>query len=423
VTIAHSWLNIDAGELDDEPEELYALADGVSIACGGHAGDDASMKRALGACIRNGCRAGAHPSFPDRAGFGRVAMAMPEDALAQSVEEQCARLLAHARDVGVVLSHVKPHGALYHSANRDGALARAVVGGAIAALGRAFTLVGPEKGELARVAKDERIAYAREAFADRGVRADGTLVPRGEPGAMIEEPSSAAARARELAGAVETICVHGDTKGAVAIARAVRATLDDARARLGDGAVRVALPATCDPREAFARVTSVSGVTDVVVTERHLAAYGVFDEADVARAIAASTGADRVAAAPRSHVVRARYDGADLGEVAEVLRLDPREVVRRHVASTYRVRMMGFLPGFAYLGPLDPSLVVPRRASPRARIEPFAIGIAAEYTGVYPFASPGGWNLIARALDVTLFDAERGATLALGDSVRFEEAP
>jgi len=219
-----AWLNIDMGELADEPDELYAIAHGVSIACGGHAGDDASMRRALAACARHGTRAGAHPSYPDREGFGRRATAMSPGAIEEEVAAQCARLAA----LGATLAHVKPHGALYHEACANDAVARAVVGAAARTLGP-VTIVGRASSALHRAATSAGLAFAREGFADRLTRPDGTLVPRGEPGALVTDPAAAAARARELASSVDTICVHGDTLGAVAIARAVRAALDAGR--------------------------------------------------------------------------------------------------------------------------------------------------------------------------------------------------
>lgn len=216
------FLNVDAGELPGEPEELYALAHVVNVACGGHAGDDASMRRVVAFCKQSGTAVGAHPSYPDREGFGRRAMAMPADALGASVEAQCAALRSVAADV----LYVKLHGALYHAANADPVVARAALGAASHALG-AVTVLGPPAGATAAIARELGLAYAREGFADRAVRADGSLVPRGEPGATIDDPVAAAARARELArsGEVDTICVHGDGANALAVARAVRAAL------------------------------------------------------------------------------------------------------------------------------------------------------------------------------------------------------
>jgi UPF0271 protein len=123
---------------------------------------------------------------------------------------------------------MKPHGALYHAANADRAIADAVVRGACDALGARFTVLGPPSGMLRTAAEASGLAFAREGFADRATRADGSLVPRTEPGAVLHDPDAVRARARALArdGSVDTICVHGDSPGAVALARIVRAELD-----------------------------------------------------------------------------------------------------------------------------------------------------------------------------------------------------
>jgi 5-oxoprolinase (ATP-hydrolysing) subunit A len=212
-------LNIDLGELDDEPEELYVLADVASIACGGHAGDAGSIARALARCARGRAQPGAHPAVPDRARFGRVWRPAPPAEVRGWVRAQCALVPG--------VAWVKPHGALYHAADADPALAAAVVAGAIDALGRGIALIGPAGGALAAAARAEGLGFAREGFADRGMR-DGKLVPRTEPGAVIEDPAAAAAQATALAagGGVDTLCVHGDNPRAVAVARAVREALD-----------------------------------------------------------------------------------------------------------------------------------------------------------------------------------------------------
>jgi UPF0271 protein len=205
-------LNLDAGEHDDEPEELWRLVDIVAIACGGHAGDERSMARVIEACERQ--ELGAHPSYPDRARFGRVSVAMAADAIAATVEEQCRALAAVAGARGRRIDWVKPHGALYHDVIRDPATAAAVVRGARAALGD-VGFIGQERLGA---------RWLREGFADRAMR-DGRLVPRAEPGALITDPAAAAAQALRLAAEVDTICVHADTPGALAIARAVREAL------------------------------------------------------------------------------------------------------------------------------------------------------------------------------------------------------
>lgn len=235
-------LNLDAGELPGEDEALWVLFDLLNIACGGHAGDPFTMARVIACCAgrpepepesrslappRPRPRPGAHPSYPDRDGFGRRALHTPAPALAAIIAAQCAALEAIARAHGLAIEHVKPHGALYHDAATSEPLARALLDGACAALGGQITVIGPPRGALREAALARGLPYLREGFADRGRRADGSLVPRGEPGALVTDPAAAAAQARELArsGEIDTLCVHADTPGALEIAQAVRATL------------------------------------------------------------------------------------------------------------------------------------------------------------------------------------------------------
>ncbi len=237
-------LNIDLGELPGEPAELFALATVANLACGGHAGDRASMARAVSFALTRGTRLAAHPSYPDRAGFGRVTMAMAPFDLAAAIEQQCAALQGVARKLGYPVASVKPHGALYHDAATRPEIAGAVLDGAARGLGvpaAELTVIGPPPSNVGAALLEAALRlgahYAREGFANRAYRPDGTLVPRGEAGALITDPGACARQALSLAsgGALETICVHGDSPGAVAIAGRVRDAL--AQAGLLRGAV------------------------------------------------------------------------------------------------------------------------------------------------------------------------------------------
>ena len=223
-------LNLDGGEHADEPPELYELADVVHVACGGHAGDDRSMARVIEACISSGTRVGAHPSYVDREGFGRREQSVATEVLAAQIEAQCAALREVAKARGATVTSAKPHGALYHAAHAEPAIARACLEGIRRALGP-VAIVGLAGGALEAEALRAGHAYLREAFADRGLRPDGSMIPRGEPGAILEEPAAAAVRARALArsGEADTLCIHADTKTALAIARAVRSAHDEPR--------------------------------------------------------------------------------------------------------------------------------------------------------------------------------------------------
>ena len=212
------------------------------------------------------------------------------------------------------------------------------------------------------------------------------------------------------------------------MSRLVRA--DVAFEPLGDGAARFALPEGTDPRVALEALRECAGVVDAIVCETHACVY--FDEppawlttdgAARARLMASIARASAtLATSPRVHAVRVRYDGEDLGVVAARASLSALDVARVHASREYVVRMIGFQPGFAYLGDVDAAIATPRRASPRTRVPAGAVAIGGRYTGVYPFPSPGGWNLIGTTLDFAAFEPARGATFALGDRVRFEIA-
>lgn len=222
---AMALMNLDAGEHADEPEELWALFDVLNIACGGHAGDAASMERVVRWCVESHCAIGAHPSYPDRVGFGRRSLPIEATALAATLAEQCAALAAIARSHGRTVAYIKPHGALYHDAAASDAIARAVVTAAADTLGEAVVVIGPPSGALRAAAAARRLHYASEGFADRRMREDGSLVPRTEPGALLGDPTEAAAQACALAAHVDTICLHADTPGALTIAAAVHRAL------------------------------------------------------------------------------------------------------------------------------------------------------------------------------------------------------
>jgi 5-oxoprolinase (ATP-hydrolysing) subunit A len=234
-------LNLDAGELETETEDLWSLFDLLACACGGQAGDDASMTKIAAYVARSNhahrVRLGAHPSYPDRASFGRRSIAIEPDALAEVVEGQCRALATVARGQGLTVRYAKPHGALYHDAARDPVIASAFLRGVIAALGDdaptrigpargdTLTIIGPPYGALFDAAMQHGLAYLREGFADRRMRADASLVPRTEPDALVTDPAEAAQQALRLAPQVDTICVHADTPNAIEIARAVREAL------------------------------------------------------------------------------------------------------------------------------------------------------------------------------------------------------
>ena len=221
-------LNCDMGETDDAAHEA-ALMDYITsanIACGGHAGDAFTMERTARLALTRGVRMGAHPGYPDRANFGRLEIAMSPEAIAETVYAQIARLDEIVRGLGGALVHVKPHGALYNVAVRNREVARAIALGA-ARWNPRTTLFGLAASPMLDVWREMGMAVAGEAFADRRYEPDGTLRSRQLPDALITDPREAAAQALRFArqGLAETICVHGDTPGAVEILKSCRQAL------------------------------------------------------------------------------------------------------------------------------------------------------------------------------------------------------
>ena len=221
-------LNADVGEGEGE-EVLYGLVTSVNVACGGHAGDQDSMARAVRLAARHGVSVGAHPGYPDRAHFGRRSLTVPAAALASLVTDQIEALARICRGESLRLAHVKPHGALYHDASRHEDVALAIADAA-ARIDPDLVLVGLAGSPALVTWKGRGLHTAAEGFADRAYEADGTLRSREEAGALLLDPSLAAAQAVRLARSrrVATLCVHGDTPGATAILTRVRRALEDA---------------------------------------------------------------------------------------------------------------------------------------------------------------------------------------------------
>ena len=226
-------LNADVGEgMDDAALLPYVTS--ANVACGMHAGDPTVMDGTVALALSRGVRVGAHPGFPDREHFGRKAVEATAEAVENLVLYQIAALDGFVRSRGGTLTHVKPHGALYHGGAEFPDVARAIVEG-IRRFRPTLVLIGGAGSMLIEAGREAGLAVAEEAIADRRYRADGTLVPRGEPGALLTDPDEAAEQAVRIArdhavvaagGAripvhADTLCLHGDTPGAGAIARRI----------------------------------------------------------------------------------------------------------------------------------------------------------------------------------------------------------
>lgn len=215
-------LNADLGEEVTDDAALLEIVTSANVACGYHAGNRAIMASVCTRAAELGVSVGAQVSYDDRENFGRVAMDLAPAVLREQVADQVGTLSRIAAEAGTVVRYVKPHGALYHRVLDDEHQARAVLEGS----GALPVLTMP--GALARLAAAAGRTVVAEGFPDRAYGADGRLLSRDRPSGVLDDPDAIAARAVDLAGSVDSVCVHGDTPGAVGHARAVRAALEAA---------------------------------------------------------------------------------------------------------------------------------------------------------------------------------------------------
>jgi UPF0271 protein len=218
-------LNADLGEGVTDDAGLLAVVTSANVACGFHAGDVATMRMVCAEAARLGVVVGAQVSYDDRANFGRARVDVAYDVLRTQVAEQVGVLTGIAVAAGTTVSYVKPHGALYNRVVHDEDQAQAVLDGS----GELPVLGLPGSVVLELAAAAGRVVH-HEGFPDRAYAGDGRLLPRDRPGAVLHDPDRIAARAVEMAIAweVDSVCVHGDSPGAVASARAVRVALEAA---------------------------------------------------------------------------------------------------------------------------------------------------------------------------------------------------
>jgi len=240
-------LNADVGEsfgafVTGADEALFEHVTSANVACGFHAGDPSVIDRTVKGAAAKGVAVGAHPGYFDLRGFGRREMRLPASEVEADVLYQVGALQAFARAHGVPLTHVKPHGALYNQAADDPELARAIARG-VARVSSELVFVGLAGSQAMRhAAAAAGLRFAAEAFADRAYDARGRLVPRSQPGSVTRNPAAAAAAAlrlardgvalaidgSEVAIEADTLCIHGDSPGALELARAVRDALERA---------------------------------------------------------------------------------------------------------------------------------------------------------------------------------------------------
>ncbi len=216
-------LNADLGEGVTDDPGLLSVVTSANVACGYHAGDAETMRLVCAEAVIRGVAVGAQVSYDDREGFGRREIDVSVHVLREQVAEQVGVLSEIAVSVGTSVSYVKPHGALYNRVVHDAEQARAVLEGS-----QQLPVLGLPGAVLLALAEELGREVRHEGFPDRGYTPEGRLRPRGEPGALVEDPDEIAARAVDLAARVHSVCVHGDHPDAVDRARVVRAALEAA---------------------------------------------------------------------------------------------------------------------------------------------------------------------------------------------------
>jgi UPF0271 protein len=219
-------INCDMGEGVAEQEAMMPYLTSANIACGGHAGDEDSMRMTIQQAMRHGLKIGAHPSYFDRANFGRTEMMLPEEEIAMVVHAQCVVFGRMAESCGATVTHVKPHGALYNQAVKSAVISRAIAEG-VGRWRRDVAIMGLAGSLMLDIFREAGFRAMAEAFADRQYETDGTLRSRTFDDALIRDPKAAGEQALRIAGEgmAETICIHGDTPGALQIAQEVARVL------------------------------------------------------------------------------------------------------------------------------------------------------------------------------------------------------
>jgi KipI family sensor histidine kinase inhibitor len=441
-------LNADLGELDDGSLDAAVMPfiTSCNIACGAHAGNPETIRRTVRLAKKHRVAIGAHPGYPDLGNFGRVSMAFQTSELCRLIAGQIRLLKQIAAEEEAAVYHVKLHGALYNDLAFDYDRSLAVAK-TIANLDPELRFMVFSGSEAARAAEDAGLVAIHEVFADRAYTGEGRLMPRSEPGAVLHDDAECLAQAERFVNGssgvmADSICVHGDNPSAIQFVSNLR---NDFAARkisvcpggdlafsfspLGERSLLAQLPpriAKSTHRKIRALQIALEdseGITELVPCYAELKID--FDPSVISsEMLQARIEALELSVAelpsPRRIDVPVLYDGEDLKRVAQHNGIAEADVIRLHSAATYLVYMLGFSPGFAYLGGLDSALATPRLETPRISVPAGSVGIAANQTGIYPVESPGGWNMIGHTA-LKLFDpsAEKPFLFEPGDEVRF----
>lgn len=423
-------INCDVGEGTGNEHLLFPYISSCNIACGGHAGDTESMRSILQLAKRHHINVGAHPSYPDRANFGRKSMTLSADELSTSIFGQIKGLQQLAHEFGLTLHHIKPHGALYHDVCQKEEVAGIFLE-AIEEFRTSCKLCVPGHSRIAQLALDKGFDVCSEVFADRNYNEDLSLVNRTAINALITDPTVAAEHVENMISKKQvrtksgkfvpiqgqTYCVHSDTKNSVDIVRHLYLKYGRIYTLtfkpFGASALLIEWPEQMNEsilRDVLAfketiEQAAIEGINELVPSIHSITVIVDSTIQDFALLIkelqALYNSRSEPFELPQTvWKIPVCYDesfGSDIKELAESHSLSKEEVVQLHTKSNYRIYAIGFLPGFLYLGGLDEQLHTDRKETPRLSVPRGAVGIGGSQTGIYPCESPGGWHLIGNS--------------------------
>jgi KipI family sensor histidine kinase inhibitor len=441
-------LNADLGELEGGSLDAAVMPyiSSANIACGSHAGNPDRMRETVRLAKMNNVAIGAHPGYPDPENFGRVSIEFRMPELCRLIHNQIMLLRQIADEEGASVYHVKLHGALYNDLAFDYDRSRAAAE-TIADIDPELRFLVFSNSETARAAEDAGLVAIHEVFADRAYTESGRLVPRSRPGAVLYKESDCLAQAEWLLRGqqqltTDSICVHGDNPSALRFVSNLRnflekkgicvepsGKLEFSFSPLGERSLLAQLPsriAQSTHRKIRALQLALEGEQGIIELVPCYSELKIdFNPVDISceelqkRVESIKLSSVKVPD-PRLVDVPVCYNGKDLKRVAEHNGISEEEVIRCHAESTCLVYMLGFSPGFAYLGGLDQKLATPRLETPRVSVPAGSVGIAGSQTGIYPVESPGGWNIIGQT-PLNLFNPteENPFLFEPGDYVRF----
>lgn len=458
-------INVDVGEGINNESQLFPYITSCNIACGGHAGDDTSMRTVVKLAKFYGVRIGAHPSFPDKENFGRKVFDISNRKLYKSIKEQINKLLKILREESLQLYHIKPHGALYNLAASHKETAMVIIE-VLKSIKEPVYLYVPYGSVIASLAIQEKVPIKYEAFADRNYNDDLTLVPRKEPSAIItnsdvmvkhvlgviKNQNVRSISGKEIYLEAETFCIHSDNPNAVTMVKTlteklyqnnviVQQFLTDFKLtykRLGERAILIEWPSEieegilknllyfkkCIEEKNLKKVEDVrSAYNSLLIIYNEVIIDFQNEVLKLEKIYSSHIKKDKLSSTLwKIPVCYSKEFALDLEEISKVKRTEVKELIRLHTETIYTVYFIGFLPGFLYLGGLKELLHHPRKATPRLKVEKGAVAIGNGQTGVYPSESPGGWNIIGNSpIDFFNINNEEACFAKPGDSIKFYE--